>query len=134
MAHHVGDRRWDDIRCDTDDTDSTHRQKGKGERVIAGEDLKSRRKRIAKLVDPLDGTAGLLDGDDIFAIGGEPECGFHADLDAAASRNAVKDDGNLHGFGDGFEMAVEALLARLVVVGGHEQGGIRPGFLGGAGE
>ena len=111
-----------------DDANSADRHEGQRERVITREHFEPGRQGVAQLVDALHRASSFLDGYDVFEILGEPRCGFHSDLDATTTGNAVENDWNLHRLSDGFEMAVETLLAGLVVVGSDKQGCISARF------
>ena len=75
----------------------------------------------------------VLDADDEL-VRGEARHGFDAHVDDAAAWDVVDDERQAGGFGDGVEMQEEALLARLVVVGGDDHGGVRADALGVLGE
>ena len=89
---------------------------------------------MAELIDTLHGAASLLDGHNVSEILGTSRRGLNSDLDATATGNTVENDGNPNRLGDGFEMAVEAFLAGLVVVGCHKQGCISARFFGSLGQ
>ena len=127
FAHRSGN----DIGGHADDAGAADGHERKGESVVAAEDIEIWSAGIHQLADAFGGAARLLHGDDIFAIGGEPRGGLHADLNATAARDAVKHDGQLRVVRDFFEMLVESLLAGLVVVGCNLQRCGGTGFLGG---
>ena len=134
VADEAGDLGGDEVRGDADHADRTDREERQGERVVAGEDFEFRREGGAELVHALDAAAGFLDGDDVFEIACEADGRLDGDLDAATAGDAVKNERDFDRLRDGGEVAVEALGAGLVVVGGHEQGGVGTGFFGGLGE
>ena len=63
-------------------------------------------------------TAGLLDADDAIHCG-EPGDRGRLHVACSARRHIVEHHGQVDGFGDGAEVAIEALLGGFVVVGGY---------------
>ena len=59
----------------------------------------------------------------------QPNDRIRRDVDSAAAGNVVEDEPERGGFGDGGEVAKEALLARLIVVGRNEERAIHADFL-----
>ena len=74
---------------------------------------------MTQLADAIGVAARLLDGHDARALGGQALNGVHPDLDAAAARDAVEDDRQLRGAGNGPEMLEQPFLHRLVVIRRH---------------
>jgi len=84
------------------------------------------RNRRAQAAHALDIAARLFDTNDFRAVGGQTRHGPNTDLHAAAPGNAVEDHRKTDRFGHRPVVPVEALLGGFVVIGGDEQGGIRP--------
>jgi len=109
------------IGGDADDADRADAKEREGQAIVAREDREGGGQRLAELADAIDRPARFLDRDDVRMGGGEPGHRLDGDLDAAAARNAVEDDRQLDRLGDGAEVGEEALLGRLVVIGGDQQ-------------
>ena len=88
--------------------------RGDGERVVAADDGD-----VAEGEDfasEVEGAGGFLDGDDVGVLG-EARDSRRGHGDARSAGDVVEDDGQIDAVGQGHEVAVEAFLAGLVVVG-----------------
>lgn len=94
------------------------------EAVVARDDAESVATVAYDLLDLGDVARRLLDGDDVGLVGSQTACGLGRHVHARATRYVVQNDGHGRSLGYGAEVAVEALLRRLVVVGRDAQYGI----------
>ena len=85
-------------------------------------------KNVGHLVDV---AAGFLNADDVGQFG-DARQSVRGDVGAGSSLNVVNQNRKAD-FADSGEVAVNALLAWLVVIGRHDQSGVGPGFLGALG-
>src|ERR1700719_1053555 len=101
---------------DGDQAAATEGNKRQRQRVVAGEDEKIFGNEVEDGAHLGDIAGGFLDAHDIRDLR-EAEDGGRLDVDAGAALNAVEDDGQVDGGGDGFEVLEEAFLRGLIVVG-----------------
>ena len=129
-AHHLGHLARRHIGGHADDTLGTDAHEGQRQGIIAADDLELRSASRPQLADAVARTPCLLDADDILELRRQALDGVDPDLDATATRNAVKQDGQPGGPGDGREVLIHAFLRGLVVVRGHLERTIHTELLG----
>ena len=87
-----------------------------------------------QLIDAVDAAARFLDPAHVGIFCPEALDDGHADFDAAAARDRIKNDRSIRRLGDGAEVAEQALGAGFVVVGRDDEHGVGTGFMGKFGE
>ncbi len=125
---------WQQVRSDADHALGSDGHERQGETVVAAEHGDVLAHGLLQLVDAVDGTAGLLDGADMWILGSQALDHGHADFDAATSGDGIEDDRLVGGFREFGEMAEQTGLAGLVVIRCHDQHGVGTGFMGKLGE
>ena len=119
---------------DRNNSISAKRQKRQGQSVVAGQNGKAGMlgldfcKNVGHLVDV---AAGFLNADDVGQIG-DARQSVGGDVGAGAALNVVNQNRKAY-FADGRKVAVDSLLAGLVVIGSHNQGRVGSRFLGALG-
>ena len=113
-----------------DDADAAQRDDRQSDGVVAGEDEKCFGHGVDGLGNLGHVAAGFFDAHDVGNLGQARQgCGF--EVRGGAAGHVVENDGLVaDGLGDGFEMAVLALLRGLVVVGRGGEDGVDPGARG----
>lgn len=111
--------------------------KGAGAHFIVaakqGEITRAARAEMARMFGHALEGACFLDADDVADFGKRLH-GFRRNIDSRAARHVIKQERHGDGSGNFFEMAVEAALRWLVVIGSDLQGGITAAVVGGIGE
>ena len=132
-AAHVGEEFGGDVGGDGDDAVAAAEQEGQGSGVVAGVDGEA----FGGAVDEVDfagkGAAGFFDAGDVGDLC-QAQDGVVVHVDDGAAGYVVDDHGDVYGFGDGFEVAVDAFLRGFVVVGDDGECGVGACFFGGLGE
>ncbi|CWR02544.1 Uncharacterised protein [Neisseria meningitidis] len=101
--------------------------------VVAGKDDEAFGRAVDEFDVAADVAAGFFHADDVGDFGkAQDSVVSHADDGTAG--HVVDNHRNRSGFGDGFEMLVNAFLGGLVVIGDDGEGVVRPGFFGGLGK
>ena len=124
---HFLDELGDKVGGHADDPGRADGHEGERERVVAGKDGDIA--QAANFAGDIERIRGLFDGNDIgvFAEAGD---GLGEHGDAGAGGDIVQDDRQIHLVGEGHEVAVEALLRGLVVIGIDRKTAVGAGRLG----
>ena len=129
-AHHLGHLSRRHIGGHADNALSTDAHEGQRQGIIAADDLKFWSAGRSQLADAVARTPSFFDADDILKVRRQALNGVETDLDAATTRDTVKQDGQPCGPGDGREVLIHAFLRGLVVVRGHLERAIHSQLLG----
>ena len=125
------------FRChvgrDRDDAVGAHGHERQRGIVVAAVDGKALGQAGQQRRSPADVTRGVLQPDDVGVVG-QPQHGGIGDIGHGAAGHVVQDDGQTAFLGHRGEVAVQALLRGLVVIGGHLQRGVHPHLEGVASE
>src|ERR1700687_4255041 len=114
--HEASHFRGNFVGGDGDQAAATEGDERKRQRIVAGEDKEFLGDQIKDGAHLGDVARGFLDADNVRDLR-EAEDGGRLDVDSGAALNAVKNEGQMDGGGDGFEMLEEAFLRGLVVIG-----------------
>src|ERR1700688_1833104 len=113
---------------DGDQAAATEGDERKRQGVVAREYEEILRNKVEDGAHLRDIAGGFLDSDDVFDLR-KAENGGRLDVDAPATLDAVENNGQVDGRGDGFEVLEEAFLRGLVVIGSDGEHAVGAEFL-----
>ncbi len=125
-----GHLRGQDVRRDADDPTGADGDHGQGERVVPAQDDEPIAHRLSELLSPKDVPRRLLDRDDVWRRRADARERLGGEVDARTRGNVVDDDRDAHARRDLDEVAKEASLRRLVVIGNDDHHGVDASALG----
>ena len=115
-AAHVGKKLGRGIGGNGDYAVAAAKHKGHAGGVVAGIHGEAFGRAVDEVDFAADVAAGFFHADDVGDFG-QAQDGVVVDVDHGAAGHVIHNHRNGGGFGDGFEMAVDAFLRRLIVVG-----------------
>ena len=131
--HEAGHFRGNFVGGDGDQAAATEGDERKRQGVVAREYEEILRNKVEDGAHLRDIAGGFLDSDDVFDLR-KAENGGRLDVDARATLDAVENNGQVDGRGDGFEVLEEAFLRGLVVIGSDGEDAVGAEFLDFVGE